>query len=185
VDKFNYTIEGLQRVADDTKATFGAFSPRQLNWKPGSKSWSVAQCFDHLIRIHSLYLPLFERLASGDPKMSVWEKISPLSGFFGRFLIKSLDPANLKKMKTTAKAFPSESEIGGDIIARFGAHQSELTDRIQKLPADLDPTRTIVTSPLFGIVTYTLADTLTILDVHCRRHYDQALRVTKTEGFPG
>jgi hypothetical protein len=178
------TTKALESISDDARTNFGKLSPQQLNWKPAPKSWSLAQCFDHLITTHSLYFPLFERLASGKIQMSFWERTSPLSGFFGRFLIKNLDPNNLKKMKTTAKAFPSESEIAGDIIDRFCEHQDQLIGHLQNLPADLDAAKTIITSPLLGIVTYSLADTFTILDVHCRRHFDQALRVTQMDEFP-
>ena len=87
-------------------------------------------------------------------------------------------------MKTTGKAEPSKSEIGGDIIERFAEHQSELIAGTEKLPATLDLEKTIVTSPLLGIVTYSLADALTFVPMHCRRHFDQAKRVTETMGFP-
>jgi hypothetical protein len=86
----------LKKVADDAKATFGSLSAEQLNWKPDEKSWSVAQCFDHLIVTHSLYFPIFDRLIAGDAKPTFWERYSPLSGFSGRFLIKGLDLKNLK-----------------------------------------------------------------------------------------
>ena len=174
----------LSKVAADAKATFGSLSAHQLNWKPAPKSWSVAQCFDHLITTHSLYFPEYERLAAGNVEMSLWKKASPFSGFFGRFLIKNLDPNNLKKMKTTAKAFPSESEIGGDIIDRFCEHQRLMIEHLQKLPDNIDPTKTIITSPLLGIVTYSLDNTFTILNVHCQSHFDQAKRVTEMDGFP-
>ena len=174
----------LRGVADEAVATFGGLSTEQLNWKPAEKSWSIAQCFDHLITTHSLYFPEFERMANGKAEMSFWEKYSPLSGFFGRYLIKSLDPKNPKKMKTTAKAFPSASEIDGGIIERFSGHQDKMIEYLQKLPSDLDPAKTIVTSPLMGFVTYSLADTLTFVPMHCRRHFNQAKRVMEAEGFP-
>lgn len=177
-------VSDLRQVADDARSAFGTLSATQLNWKPTPKSWSVAQCFDHLITTHSLYFPEFERLATGDVKMSFWEKASPFSGFFGRFLIKSLDPTNLKPMKTTAKAFPSTSEIGGDIIERFVLHQSRMMDAIIKLPSDVDPTRQIITSPLLGIFTYSLNDCFTVLVVHCQRHFNQAKRLIEMNGFP-
>ncbi|MEP6787707.1 MAG: DinB family protein [Acidobacteriota bacterium] len=179
------TVTGeLAKVADDTKEAFGALSVAQLNWKPAEKSWSVAQCFDHLITTHSLYFPLFEKLARGNVPPTFWEKHSPFSGYFGRFLIRSLDPKNQKKMKTTAKAFPSASEIVGDIIERFAGHQGRLIEYLRRLPADMDPAKQIITSPLSGVITYSLDDTFTILDVHCQRHFGQAKRVTETDGFP-
>lgn len=184
MNELSDVCSNLQQVAADAKATFRDMSVDQLNWKPSEKEWSVAQCFDHLIVTHSLYFPLFERLASGDTKMSFWEKASPFSGFFGRFLIKGLDPKNLKKMKTTGKAAPSKSEIGGDIIERFCEHQDQLIGAINKLPADLDATKQIITSPLLGAITYSLADAFVFVPMHCRRHFDQAKRISEAAGFP-
>ena len=174
----------LKQSADDAKATFGSLFAEQLNWKPAPKSWSIAQCFDHLITTHSLYFPLFEKLAKGGAKQTFWERYSPLSGFFGRFLIKSLRPENVKPMKTTSKALPSSSEIGGDIIDRYVEHQNQMIEAIRKLPEDIDPKETIVTSPLMGLVTYTLDDCYEILAVHGPRHFNQAKRVMENEGFP-
>ncbi|HTH36748.1 MAG TPA: DinB family protein [Pyrinomonadaceae bacterium] len=174
----------LQRVADEARSTFGSLSAVQLNWKSAEKAWSIAQCFDHLITTHSLYFPLFERLANGDVAPTFWERNSPLSGFFGRFLIKSLRPENTKKRKTTAKAEPSKSEIGGDIIQRYVEHQRQMIEHLESVPTNIDPMRTIVTSPLLGVVTYSLDDTYTILAVHSQRHLGQAERVLETEEFP-
>jgi hypothetical protein len=177
-------IGELAAVAVDARETFDGLSGEQLNWKPSPKRWSIAQCFDHLITTHTLYFPVFERLAAEGYKPSTWEKISPLSGFFGRFLIKSLRPENVKKMKTTAKAFPSSSQISADIVARYCEHQNELIEHIRRLPADIDPAKTIITSPLMGLVTYRLDDCFTILAVHGPRHFNQAKRVVETVGFP-
>ena len=174
----------LSEIAGDARNTFGGLSVEQLNWKPAEKSWSVAQCFDHLITTHRLYFPLFDKLTEGSVRMSFWERVSPLSGFFGRFLIKGLDPENQKKMKTTAKAYPSSSEIGRDIIDRFVEHQEQMTTALKKLPTDIDPANRIITSPLLGFVTYSLDDCFTILVEHCQRHFGQAKRVTEIDEFP-
>lgn len=183
-DRIDQVVNDLKNIAEDSLAVFGSLSAMQLNWKSEQKSWSVAQCFDHLITTHSLYFPLFERLATGDSKSSFWERMSPLSGFFGRFLINSMRPENVKKMKTTAKAQPSSSEIDAGIIERFCEHQNAIIEHLKKLPADIDLSRTIVTSPLLGVVTYSLDATLTILVVHCQRHFGQAKSVTESVGFP-
>jgi hypothetical protein len=174
----------LQTIADEVEAAFGGLSEVQLNWKPSEKSWSIAQCLDHLIVLHSLYFPIFERLEKGNAKASFWEKVSPLSGFFGRTLIRSLRPENQTKMKTRPKAFPSASEIDGGIARRFVEHQHEMIDRLRKLPTSIDPAKAIITSPLMGFITYSLEDTFTILVVHCHRHIQQARRVMEAEGFP-
>lgn len=182
--RISFTISELQSVANAAERSFGGLTAEQLNWKPAERSWSIAQCFDHLIVTHSLYFQLFDRLASDRYQSSLWERISPFSGFWGRFLIRSMRPENPKKMKTTSKAQPSNSVIGADIIGRYVEHQREMVGHLQRISTGIDPQKTIVTSPLLGIVTYTLDDTLTILGIHSQRHFGQAKRVTDADGFP-
>lgn len=183
-ERIDDVCAGLKGSSDDAKAAFGNLSADQLNWKPSETGWSIAQCFDHLISTHSLYFPLFSRLAGGDRRRSFLEKYSPLSGFFGRFLVRSLDPKNQKKMKTTARGKPSASELDAEIVDRFVEHQAQMIEHLRKLPADIDAAKFNITSPMMGFVTYSLDDCFTVLDVHCRRHLGQAKRVIETEGFP-
>jgi len=183
-ERIKSVTSDLERVATDARERFSGLSSDQLNWKPAEKRWSVGQCFDHLITTHSLYLPLFERLAKGETTPTFWERASPFSRFFGRYLIRSLSPDNEKKMKTSAKALPSTSEIDGRIIQMFCDHQNKMIEHLQKLSANVEPAKMIITSPLVGIVTYSLDDCFTILVVHCQRHYGQAKHVTEAKGFP-
>ena len=175
---------GLQKTADDVEAAFGNLSVEQLNWKPSAKRWSVAQCLDHLITTHGLFLPVLARFDNGKLRPTFWERVSPFSGFFGRFLIKGLDPANPKKMKTTSRGQPSASEIDSGVVDKYREHQRQLVDHIRRLPAGLDLKKTMVTSPMLAFFTYSLDDWLTIAVIHGERHILQARRVTETEGFP-
>ena len=183
-DRLQSFTADLAKIADEARAQFATLSWEQLNWKPAAESWSVAQCLDHLIQTQLLYLPLFEKVAAGEAKASIWERISPFSGFFGRLLIRAVSPQNPKTMKTTSRAEPSASEYDGDLVERFAAHQAELIRHVESVSEDLDPKRTIVTSPLLGLVTYCLDDALGILVLHGQRHLLQARRVTGSEGFP-
>ena len=173
----------LSKVSDDARDCFGALSEEQINWQRTAASWSVGQCFDHLITAHSLYVPVLDQLASPQRVPSIWERVSPLSGFFGMFLIRSLNPENRKKMKTSAKALPSANRIDSGIIDRFCDHQDQLIDQIRRIPDAVDP-GTIISSPLLRLVTYSLEDCLTILVVHSQRHSEQARRVMANAGFP-
>lgn len=174
----------LAALADEASERFGRLTIEPLNWKPAPGSWSVAQCFDHLITTNELYFPIFRELAQGQTSPSFWQRYSPLSGFFGRFLIKIVDPDNPKKTKTISRAEPSASDIDGRIIERFVAHQRALIEHVRRIPAGIDRQATVITSPFLSLITYSLEDCLTILDLHGRRHSDQARRVTETDGFP-
>ena len=180
-ERINRVISDLESVSDDVRSSFGELTTAQLNWKPSEKEWSVAQCLDHLITINSLYFPVFEKMRTGGFASTFWERYSPFSGFFGRYLIKAMSPENPKKMKTSRKAFPSASEIDGAIVVRFQDHNRELARHVANLPAEFD-LKTIMTSPLAGFVTYSLDDCLTMLVVHERRHLRQAKRVLENRG---
>jgi len=176
-DRATRMIRTLEEVTADVRTTFGQLSTEALNRKPAADSWSVAQCLDHLITINTLYFPLLDSMRVGPPTPSTWERFSPLSGIFGRLLIKTLSPDYKKKVKTSRKAFPSSSTIDAGIIDRFADHQDTLIQRVRSIAPSVDPDRTIVTSPLAGFITYSLADCLTLLAVHEQRHLAQAKRV--------
>lgn len=171
------TASALIRLADDARARFGHLGEAQLNWRPAPEQWSIAQCFEHLITIQSDYLPKLEELADASRTPSFWERVSPLSGMFGRMLIRSLDPSNTRKSKAVARSLPPSSDIDAQVIERFHAHQNELASHLRALPTSLDPTKVVITSPLLGFVTYSLDDCMTIFVIHGRRHFAQAERV--------
>jgi len=181
-ERITQITSDLKQVADDAQATFGGLTSEQVNWKPAENSWSVGQCFDHIIKTNAEFYPEFEKLASGTRKNSFFERYSPFSGFFGRFLINAVT-VDSKKTKAPSKRVVPPSDIGGDIINRFSLHIDDLNKRVESC-SSVNRTETIVTSPFLGVFTYSLEDAYTVLVEHTRRHFRQAKRVTEAEGFP-
>lgn len=175
-------VDGLERVAEDAKETFGDLSAEQINWKPRADSWSIGQCFDHLIKSNEAFDSEYERLSSGDRKQTFWENYSPLTSLFGNFLLRSVKNDS-KKFKAPSKAIVPPSEIEPDIIERFVEHQNELVEKVKSLE-DVEMEKTVVTSPFFRIMTYRLDTAFEIGVEHEKRHFRQAERVMQTEGFP-
>ncbi len=176
-ERAKHAITTLEAVTTDVRTAFGGLSAEELNQRPADGGWSVAQCLDHLITINTLYFPLLDSMRVGPPTPSAWERFSPLSGLFGRLLTKSLSPDSKRKVKTTRKAQPSASTIDAGIIDRFTEHQDALIERVRGIAPTVNHETTIVTSPLAALVTYSLADCLTLLAVHEQRHLAQAKRV--------
>ena len=172
----------LKRVANDARASFGNLSAEQLNWKPSETGWSVGQCFDHIVKTNEMFFPEFEKLAAGNRKNSFIENYSPLTGFFGRFLIKAVSEDS-KKAKAPSQKIVPPSDIAADIIDRFTSHIDDVNRRIESCAA-ADRHKTVVTSPFLKIFTYRLDDAYTVLVEHTKRHFRQATRVTETSGFP-
>ena len=175
-------VKDLQAVTTDVQTAFGGLSEAQINWKPNAESWSVGQCLEHLIKTNELFFPTFDKIAAGGWQNSSWENWSPLSGFLGRFLSKSLQ-SDKRKFKVPTPAIAPPSSVAADIVGQFARHQEAVADRVEAL-AKVDTQRVKVTSPFMKLMTYTLADALNITVVHEQRHIRQAKRVMQTEGFP-
>jgi hypothetical protein len=176
-------LEELKAIADDARKTFGGLSAAQINWKPGAEQWSVGQCFEHLIKTNRSFFPTLEQIARGERKSRAWERLSPLSGFFGRVVLKSVGPESARKFKAPRGFLPSASDVDAAVVEQFAAHQGELAE-LMEATANLDLKKTIVTSPISGFVTYSLLDAFRIVVMHERRHFAQARRVTESEAFP-
>jgi len=176
-------LDELRAVTEDARRVFGGLSAAQLNWKPSPERWSVGQCFDHLIATNRTFFADMERVAAGKHRTSLWGRVSPLSGFFARMILKSLDPEKGRKTKAPRVFEPASSDVAADVIGQFEAHQKELAGRM-RATAGVDLARTIVTSPVAAVATYSLLDAYRIVVAHERKHFEQARRVTQTEGFP-
>lgn len=181
-ERIRSIIADMNAVAEDAKATFGSLSDEQLNWKPAEKSWSVAQCLDHLIKTSEQFYPEFAKLASGSRANTFWQNISPFTGWGGRFLINAVSEDS-KKAKAPSKNIVPPSDIEAGIVAKFCEHVGELNKKIATV-ASVDRKKTIVSSPFLAIMTYSLDDAYTVLVEHSKRHIRQAKRVMEADGFP-
>lgn len=178
----NEYISELEKISEDVRRAFGAFSAEQVNWRPSADGWSVGQCFEHLIKTNELLYGELDRTASGTRRNSFWENWSPLTSFGGRFLINSLKKDERKFKVPTQKIAPP-SDIDPNIIEKFAAHQTELIGKIRAC-AEADLRKTVITSPFVKLMTYNLADGLTVVVEHEKRHFRQAKRVAQAENFP-
>ena len=187
VSKSHYGLSNLLteagNIAAEAQQTFGKLSEQQLNWKPNAESWSIGQCFDHLVKANESYFPIIEQIIKGEKPRTFWESLPLVPTFLGWMLIKFLSPESTKKLKAPGIFQPSSSDIDPNIINNFVKQQNQLTF-LMKETAELDLRRTKITSPAVRFVTYSLMDCYTIIVVHEKRHFQQAKRVLDIEGFP-
>ena len=176
-------VEELGVVGAEARKVFGRLTRAQLNWKPSAEQWSVGQCFDHLIQTNRCFFPEMERVAAGTFKSSLWARVSPFSGLIARLIIGSLDPVKGRKTKAARVFLPTSSDVDADVMEKFASHQVELAE-LMRATSKADLRRTMVTSPVTSVATYSLLDAYRIVVAHERKHFEQARRVTETEGFP-
>lgn len=177
-----HTLQQGKRAKEKVKA-FSNLSVKQLNWKPSPDSWSVAQCLDHLIISDGTYFSELEKVASGQYQMKFWEKYSPLSGFLGKMMVQQLQEEVKRKMQAPSVFKPSFSEKGADILDQYRNHLDTFLNHISNCrKADLD--KTVITSPVTGLITYNLRDAFQFLLQHEHRHLNQATRVMNSHYLP-
>jgi len=179
---FRTVITAANNVANEARSTFGHLTPSQLNWKPSPERWSVAQCFDHLLTSNNGYLPIIDNVLAGH-KPTLWQSMPVLPGLMGKLLIKSLDPASTRKIKAPKRFEPAQSDISGSVINDFADQQQQIVAKM-KATEHLDLEKIVITSPVAGVVIYSLMDAYRIIVVHEQRHFQQAKRVTEETGFP-
>ena len=176
-------IAEFDAIARDARAVFGRLDARQLNWKPDARSWSVAQCLDHLLTVNHGMLRAMDAAIDAAAPRTIWQRMPVLPRLFGRLLIQSQRPEATRKYTAPAQATPGTSAIDAQIVERFIAHQQEAASRVRSFEGrDLE--RLIMVSPFVSFITYSVLDGCRLIVTHERRHFEQARRVTQAAGFP-
>jgi DinB superfamily len=174
---------GLEDVARDTEATFGQLSRSQLNWRPDPGSWSVAQCFDHLVSMNQLMFHAAEDAVNDAAPRTIWQRLPILPGFFGRMMVRSQQPGSSRKFTSPSSGRPAASDISAGVIEKFVEQQRSAATRLAALD-ERTAAQTIMASPFVRVITYSVLDGWRLVVAHDRRHFEQARRVSLLPDFP-
>ncbi|MBO2543828.1 DinB family protein [Salegentibacter sp. BDJ18] len=174
-----YTQEFTHRLDELThkfKKTFGELSESQIHKKPDAETWSIAQNLEHLILINESYFPVIDRLRNKNHKKPFTAKLGFLVNFFGKVILKSVQPDTSKKTKTFSIWKPSENKASGDILKRFVEHQEKLKEKILD-SEDLLEQNAVISSPANPKIVYKLDAAFKIILAHEERHLQQAKKL--------
>ena len=173
----------LDAIAREAQSVFGGLDEQQLNWRPDTTRWSVAQCLDHLLNANREMFRTLDTAMDGAWPRAVWQRLPVLPALFGKMLIKSQMPDAKRKFTAPRNAEPSSSAIDPRIIEQFVAHQREAAARVRALDGR-DVARIVMVSPFVSFIAYSVLDGCRLMVTHERRHFEQARRVTQAPGFP-
>ena len=173
----------LAAIAREAQSVFGPLTEQQLNWRPDAARWSIAQCFDHLLKANREMFKSIDDAIDGARAPTVWQRLPVLPRVFGAMLIRSQRPDATRKFTAPRRAEPSSSTIDPQIVARFVACQHEAAARVRALDGrGVD--RIVMVSPFVRFITYTVLDGCRLIVTHERRHFEQARRVIQEPAFP-
>jgi uncharacterized damage-inducible protein DinB len=170
-----------KEAKNKANSAFSDITLEQLNWQPSNVSWSIAQCLDHLIVSHSIYFPDLEKITKGIFRMSFWQKYSPFTRLCGS-LMKDRMKEQVKKKMIAPKKIQPKTNATLEIIEQYHKSLDIFLVYISNC-RNTDIDKTIIGSPIFSIVTYSLKDAFEFLITHEHRHINQAIRVKENEKF--
>ncbi|MCB0537873.1 MAG: DinB family protein [Lewinellaceae bacterium] len=168
----------IDKITLVAEMLFSGLSSEQLNWKPNSETWSIAQNLEHLIVVNETYYPVLSSLKKGTYKKPFLANFGFIVSFFGKTVLNAVKPDRKKKMKTFSIWEPGQSRVGIDIISRFKKHQSELQKQINEAK-ELLTNRIVISSPASKIVVYRLEIAFDIVVNHEQRHLEQAKEILR------
>ena len=168
----------IDKITLVAEMLFSGLSSEQLNWKPNSETWSIAQNLEHLIVVNETYYPVLSSLKKGTYKKPFLANFGFIVSFFGKTVLNAVKPDRKKKMKTFSIWEPGQSRVGIDIISRFKKHQSELQKQINEAN-ELLTNLIVISSPASKIVVYRLEIAFDIVVNHEQRHLEQAKEILR------
>src|ERR1039457_1096473 len=162
-------IAELERQSAQAETLANGLDESALNWQPnGGKSWSVAQCLDHLVIMNAIYAKALQAAVESNRDQLEPRKV-PIqpSGWFTRFFIGFEEPPPKLRLPAPKKIAPP-SQLTSAILGDFEAVQTQLVEFVRQW-GDTDLGDLRVRDPLFPL--HLTADTeLLIVAAHNRRH---------------
>ncbi len=182
----NIRIENLvleiAQITRDFEAKFGNLTPDQINFKPSSDTWSIAQNIDHLIAVNRSYYPIITDLQTGEYKPPFHARFDFLVNMFGRMILKSVETTRKKKIKTFPVWEPTLSDFGPALLDDFKRHQNQLSNLISE-STDLLNANKVISSPANKNLVYSLETAFNIIITHEKRHFAQAKEMLEAQGL--
>jgi hypothetical protein len=171
-----HAVDACEREAD---ALVADMSEQEVNWQERPKrSWSVAQCLDHLTVTNTFYVAGFLPRVAGARQKGIGPFAGLSSSSIGRWFVNSLEPPVRRRVKTRPQVVPrSTLPLVGLVDAYKQSHDSYRT--LVDAAADVDVNRITGPNPFFKIIRMRVSTVLRIIPAHDRRHLWQAANVKR------
>jgi DinB superfamily len=170
--------DAFDAVEEDARALVVGLSETLGAWRVDSRSWSVAECLDHLAIANRVYLRAMQPVAERALMQGSTRRGPAQPGVIGSWFIRTLEPPVKPRLRTNAPQSirPRRAPSLGDAIAQFLASHDEVRTFLRRY-AHIDLARMRFPNPFIRGIRFTLATGLHVIAAHERRHLWQAWRV--------
>jgi len=173
LDDNDRQAEAVARGLDDER----------FNWRPDERSWSVAQCLDHLNVANRVYLTTMREALERARQAGAVRRGALRPGVVGRWFVASLEPPPKRRLPAPKKIVPAARKGRTEVMAEWGRTQGEVKELLREA-AGLDLNGTRFVNPFIPLVRFSIATGFQVIAAHERRHLWQAGRVKANPRFP-
>ena len=155
----------------------------QFNWRPDARSWSIAECLQHLNIVGDRYVHVLETtLAEAQARGLVGQ--GPFGfGWLGKWILANTEPPPRRKGKAPRSFTPAYGQPITAVLPTFLHLQEQLALQLEQANG-LDLARVKAPVPGYGPVKLNLHIPFAWIAAHERRHLWQARQVRGHAGFP-
>jgi hypothetical protein len=173
----------LDAVDREARAIVVDLDDAQANWQPdGGRSWSVAQCLDHLAVANRTYVEAMDEAVQRARGRGQLRRGPVRAGLFAELFVRSLEPPVRRKTRNPRVISPTSALPLAEALSRFLRAQDGAR-RLVASAADLDLSVRFA-NPFVPGLRFRVQAGFLILAAHDRRHLWQMRRVCATAGFP-
>lgn len=169
-----------REAKEEAKNFVGPLESETFTRKPSPETWSIAECYDHIIRYNEIYLDQIDR---GLKKAEIsYEEEVYNPGFLWKRIFKWLEPPYKRKIGTLAPFDPADAaELNKEqVLDGFLRIQDQYLLRLQEAREhSIDLGSKTARNPVFSFIRMRLSECFGVVDAHQRRHLWQAEQVLK------
>lgn len=174
----------LQEISRIVATELMPLKENQLNWKPASSSWSVAQCIEHLLLAFQGYLTGLDHVIAR-AKAENNQATKPFQiTFMGKLMVFAVNPSVKMWVPAPPKFKPEKRKVfNHEVLHQFNSTIQRLHEQLEA-SKNFDWNKYKITSPVSPLIRLSVGDTYEVLTLHSLRHLKQAQRVMANSGFP-
>ena len=177
----------LETAERDAERLVAGLSDELGMWRADERSWSVAQCLEHLACFNGMYVEAMRAAGDRAREKGRVRRGPALPGVVGRWFLGSIEPPvkGRSKIKTPRSLQPSETVSVVGALDGFRRSQEGVREFLMCV-SDLDLASIRFVNPFIPGIRFSVATGLHVIAAHERRHLWQAWGVRRAaEGSGG
>ena len=181
-DEIRRILNDLEVNERRAEALVAGLDDEALNWRVDDRSWSTAQCLDHLNVANRVYLEAMRPTIEDARRKGRTRRGAVHPGWFERWFVASLEPPPKRKLPAPKKIIPAFSGEKEALLAEFRRLHAE-TAALLRESADLD-LGVRFPNPFIPLLRFKVWTGFLVIPTHERRHLWQAERLRTSSAFP-